>query len=40
MAAYGARTDYERTNPEWRNLFAEKADSPERFVSVELLTEI
>ena len=40
MAAYGARTDYERTNPEWRNLFAEKADSPERLVSVELLTEI
>jgi len=40
MAAYGARTDYERTNPEWRKLFAEQADSPQRLVSVELLAEI
>jgi hypothetical protein len=40
MAAYGARTDYENSNAEWRELFASKQDSPETLVSVELLTEI
>jgi hypothetical protein len=40
MAAYGARTDYENLNAEWRELFAAKQDSPETLVSVELLTEI
>jgi hypothetical protein len=40
MAAYGARTSYENSNPEWRALFDANPDSPERLVSVELLTEI
>jgi hypothetical protein len=40
MAAYGARTDYENSNAEWRELFAAKQDSPETLVSVQLLTEI
>jgi hypothetical protein len=40
MAAYGARTDYENSNPEWRELFAAKPDSPETLVSVQLLTEL
>lgn len=40
MAAYGARTDYERANKEWRNLFSERPDSPERLLSVELLIEL
>jgi hypothetical protein len=40
MAAYGARTDYENSNAEWRELFAAKQDSPETLVSVELLTEV
>jgi hypothetical protein len=40
MAAYGARTDFETNNPDWGKLFAASADSPERLVSVELLTEI
>jgi hypothetical protein len=39
MAAYGARTAFEGANPEWRRLFAAGEDSPERLVSVELLTE-
>ena len=40
MAAYGARTDYENSDPEWRELFAAKPDSPETLVSVQLLTEL
>jgi hypothetical protein len=40
MAAYGARTDYENSNAEWRDLFAAKPDSPETLVSVQLLTEL
>ena len=40
MAAYGARTDFEINNNAWRELFAAKADSPERLVSVEILTEL
>jgi quinol monooxygenase YgiN len=40
MAAYGARTDFEAKNPEWKQLFAASPDAPERLVSVELLTEI
>lgn len=40
MAAYGARTAYENTNPEWKKLFAATPESPERLVSVELLTEL
>ena len=39
MAAYGARTAFENGNAEWRQLFAARPDSPERLVSVELLTE-
>lgn len=39
MAAYGARTTFENGNAEWRALFEATADSPERLVSVELLTE-
>ena len=40
MAAYGARTAYENSNPEWKKLFEAKADSPETLLSVELLTEM
>src|SRR5262249_38051240 len=40
MAAYGARTTFESNNAEWRELFAEGPDSPQRLVSVELLSEI
>jgi len=40
MAAYGARTVYEGNNPEWRALFSETTDAPQKLVSVELLTEI
>jgi hypothetical protein len=40
MTAYGARTDFETNNPEWKELFAANPSSPERLVSVELLTEI
>lgn len=39
MAAYGARTAWEQANPAWRKLFAARPDSPERLVSVQLLTE-
>ena len=37
---YGARTAFENSNPQWRKLFEAKSDSPERLVSVELLTEM
>jgi hypothetical protein len=40
MAAYGARTAWENGNPEWHRLFEAKPDSPERLISVELLTEM
>ncbi len=40
MAAYGARTAFEQTNPEWRRLFEPAANAPETLVSVELLTEV
>ena len=40
MAAYGARTAYENDNREWRRLFEATADSPEKLVSVELLSEL
>ncbi|WP_309044324.1 hypothetical protein [Marinobacter sediminicola] len=40
MAAYGRRTDFENNNPKWRALFSEQPDSPQRLVSVELLSEI
>ena len=40
MAAYGARTEFENSNSEWKKLFAAQADSPEILVSVELLTEL
>jgi hypothetical protein len=40
MAAYGARTAYENGNAEWKKLFEAKADSPEKLLSVELLTEL
>jgi len=39
MAAYGARTAYEAGNPDWQHLFEATEGSPERLVSVELLTE-
>jgi len=38
MAAYGARTAFENANPEWKKLFEATPDSPERLLSVELLT--
>lgn len=40
MAAYGQRTTFEDNNPAWRELFAEDEDSPQRLVSVELLSEV
>ena len=40
MAAYGQRTDFEANNHQWRALFAEQANSPQRLVSVELLSEV
>ena len=40
MAAYGARAVFEGGSPEWRTLFNETADSPQKLVSVELLSEI
>jgi hypothetical protein len=40
MAAYGARTAWENANASWRALFEAKPDSPERLISVELLTEM
>ena len=40
MAAYGQRTTFEDNNPAWRELFAEGEDSPQRLVSVELLSEV
>lgn len=40
MAAYGARTAFENGNAAWRQLFEAKADSPERLLSVELLSEL
>ena len=40
MAAYGHRTIFEGNNSEWRELFTEYPDSPQRLVSVELLSEI
>jgi hypothetical protein len=40
MAAYGARTAFENSNAEWRQLFEPARDSPETLVSVELLAEI
>jgi len=39
MAAHGARTAWEQANPAWRDLFAAGPDSPERLVSVALLSE-
>jgi hypothetical protein len=38
-AAYGTRTACEQANPAWRELFAARPDSPERLVSVVLLSE-
>lgn len=39
MAAYNSRTAYENSNSEWKELFTPSPDSPERLISVELLTE-
>ena len=39
MAAYGARTTFENSNPEWQALWASKPDSPETLLSVQLWTE-
>jgi NIPSNAP len=40
MAAYGARTAFENSNREWKELFAAQPDSPEKLISVELLSEL
>ena len=40
MAAYGQRTTFESNSSEWHTLFAEHPDSPQRLVSVELLSEV
>ncbi len=40
MAAYGARTAFEQGNAEWQQLFAATPESPERLVSVELLSAV
>jgi len=40
MAAYGARAEFEGNNPEWQALFDETTDSPQKLVSVELLSEV
>lgn len=40
MAAYGSRTAFEHHNAQWQALFSETPDSPQRLVSVELLSEI
>jgi hypothetical protein len=39
MAAYGKRTTFENNNKDWKRLFTAAPDSPERLLSVELLTE-
>ena len=39
MASYEARTAWEQSNREWCSLFAASVNSPERLVSVQLLTE-
>jgi hypothetical protein len=39
MAAYGARTAFENSNPAWQALFASHPNAPETLVSVQLLTE-
>lgn len=40
MAAYGQRTTFENNSSEWHTLFTEHPDSPQRLVSVELLSEV
>jgi hypothetical protein len=40
MAAYGARTTFENSNPDWKKLFEAQPDSPETLRSVQLLTEM
>ena len=40
MVAYGTRTNFELNNAEWHKLFSAKPDSPERLISVEILTEL
>lgn len=40
MAAYGARTRFENSNPEWKKLFEAQPESPETLRSVQLLTEM
>lgn len=40
MATYGHRTDFENNNPTWRELLTERPASPQKLVSVELLSEI
>jgi hypothetical protein len=40
MAAYGARTTFENSNPDWKKLFEAQPDSPETLCSVQLLTEM
>lgn len=40
VTAYGRRANFEQDNPTWRALFTERPDSPQRLVSVELLSEV
>ena len=40
MAAYGARAAFEADNAEWQKLFTETIDSPQKLISVGLLSEI
>ncbi len=40
MAEFGERNAFENNNAEWLALFEEKADAPQRLLSVELLTDV
>lgn len=40
LAAYGARTDFERSQPAWAAIWGAQADAPEQLLGVELLEQI
>ena len=40
LAAYEARTAFERSNADWKSLFEAGPEGPERLVSVETLAEL
>lgn len=40
LAAYGARTDFERSQAAWADIWGSQADAPEELLSVELLEQI